>query len=56
MFAVLNFSLLNFDFSVYCYTVVFYSVFGKHKLGSSIIDQILKIVFTAKFLTIASTL
>ena len=52
----LSFSLLNFDFTIYFLTLVFYSVFRKHKLRSSAIDQIEKNVFTAEFLTVANTL
>ena len=34
----------------------FYSLFGKNRLGSSIIDPIGKTVFTADFLTVTNTL
>ena len=33
-------SRLNFDFTTYFYIFILYSVFGKNKLESSIIDQI----------------
>ena len=56
MFAFLTFLTLNFDFTIYFYISLLYSVFGKDKLGSSIIDQIGKTAFTAEFLTIANTL
>ena len=36
----LLFSLLSFDFTIYFHILVLYSVFGKHKLGSSIIGRI----------------
>ena len=39
------------------YILVLYSVvYGKHKLGSSIIDQIGKTAFTVVFLSVANTL
>ena len=50
------FLILNVDFTVYFYILVLYSVFGKHKLGSSIIEPIGKTAFTAEFLTAANTL
>ena len=49
-------SLLNFDFAVYFYILILYSVLVEHKLRSSTIDKIRKIVFTAEILTVASTL
>ena len=52
----LLFSLLNFDFTIYFYILVLYLVFGKYKLGSSIIDQTGKTEFTAEFLTVANIL
>ena len=52
----LPFSLLNFDFTIHFFILVFYSVFRKHKLRSSVIDQIDKNVFTAEFFTVANTL
>ena len=56
MFAFLTFLTFKFHFTIHFYILVLYSVFGKHKLGSSIIDQIGKTVFTAEFLTVANTL
>ena len=50
------FSILNLDFTIYFCILVLYSVFGKHKLGSSIIDQIEKTAFTTEFFTVANTL
>ena len=49
----LLFSLFNFDFTTYFYVLVLYSVFEKHKLGRSTIDQIEATVLTTKFLTVA---
>ena len=54
MFAFLLFSLLCFDFTNYLH--ILYSAFGKHNVGSSIIDQIGKTAFTVEFLTVANTL
>ena len=45
----LLFSLLNFEFTIYFYILVLCSVFEKHKLGSSLMDQIGK---TAGFLAL----
>ena len=56
LFVFLLFSLLRFDFTIYFYIVVLYSVFGKNKLGISIIDQTRKTAFTEEFLTAADTL
>ena len=53
---LLLFSLLNFDSSINFYILVLYLLFGKQKLGSSIIDRIGKTVFTAEFLIVANTL
>ena len=50
------FFTFNFDFTAYFYILVLYSVFRKHKLGSFIIDQIGKTVFTVQFLTVANTM
>ena len=55
-FVFLLFSLLRFDFTIYFYIVVLYSVFGKNKLGISIIDQTRKTAFTQEFLSAANTL
>ena len=52
----LLFSLLNFDFTIYFYILVLHSVFGKHKLGSSTIDQTGKATFIMDVLTVANTL
>ena len=56
LFVFLLFSLLRFDFTIYFYILVLYSVFGKNKLGISIIDQTRKTAFTEEFLTAANTL
>ena len=48
-FFFLLFSLLNFGFNIYFYILVLCSVFEKHKLGSSLMDQIGK---TAGFLAL----
>ena len=49
VFFFLLFSLLNFEFTIYFYILVLCSVFEKHKLGSSLMDQIGK---TAEFLAL----
>ena len=49
VFFFLLFSLLNFEFTIYFYILVLCSVFEKHKLGSSLMDQIGK---TAGFLAL----
>ena len=46
----------DFDFTIYFSILVFHSVFRKQKLGSSVIDQIDKTVFTAEFFPVANTL
>ena len=46
MFVFLTF-IRNFDFTSNFYILVLYSIFGKHKLGSSIFDQIGICAFTA---------
>ena len=53
---LLFFSFSNFDFIIYFYILVLYSVFGKHKLRSSTIGKNGKTVFTAELLTVANTL
>ena len=52
MFSFLTFPTFNFSFHL----LLLYSVFGKHKLGSSVIDQIGNTAFTAEFFTVANTL
>ena len=49
VFFFLLFSLLNFEFTIYFYILVLCSVFEKHKLGSSLMNQIGK---TAGFLAL----
>ena len=51
----LLFSLSNFDSTIYFYILALHSVFGKHKLGSSVNDQIGKTEFITEFLTVANT-
>ena len=59
---LMSFFLFSFKTAFLCwfqylfYILVLYSVFGKHKLGSSIIDQIGKTACIAEFLTVANTL
>lgn len=55
MFVFVTFHYFEFSFH-YFYIFAPYSVFCKHKLGSSIIDQIDKNVFIREFLTVANTL
>ena len=52
----LLFSLLNTDFTIYFYILVLYSVFAKHKLGSSVIEEIKNTVLPTEFLTVSNTL
>ena len=52
----LLFPLLNFDFTIYFYILVLYSLFGQHKLGSSFIERFGKTAFTAEFFTVANNL